>query len=244
MPGRFRYDKDSEEDEQVNYYYNSHHTQQQNTNNYNENELAYDQNENNDSGYHVENNLNENSNEYKQEQTNNYRTYREECTKLMSNDAYDPNAIGEPTQVMPEDFDLRNFLRNKASQQQLQQSQQHELVYDNGNSPNEIVYTEPITRPIEIQRDYYFKRYRHNKAFHNRHLNESFNVTNTYKLRNSVEYNKNLSNSDSDGDESDDDHFLKSKKIKSVVIVKKPDKGNSLNPFERKAKLAEARFTR
>lgn len=202
--GRFRYDNDNGDDDEEDF------------NSYNElNELVYEQGESHNSQIpHI---YNEAANQYGQEQHNNYLTYRDECSKLIPNDAYDPKGLYEPAYSMPDDFDLRNFLRNKASQHQ------HEPVNDAENATNEIVYTEPITKPIEVQRDYYMKRPRQNKNY-NRYLNESFVARKANEYNDSLKAHKNLSNSESDGEESDDDQFLKSKKIKSIVIVKKPDK--------------------
>ena len=98
------------------YYNNS------NTNKYNK-YLQIDSYDSNPSQNQLEyvptSNLNSYKNNYNTNFHNNYQTYRSECSKLMSNDAYEPpNAKSA--------YDLRTFLKAKTFRQQQEEEQQQQ----------------------------------------------------------------------------------------------------------------------
>lgn len=160
----------------------------------------------------------------------NYQTYRVECSRLMSNDAYDPNSIcDEQINTLPQDFDLRNFLREKAYRQQ-EQFQSENIGFLNDN-PDEIVYSEPITKPIEVKKEFNYKyrhknfsRYNNEIGYYGNGSSESVSTLKKYGGRRLAEVNiedrreddKNECNLPYEETDSDDDIYL-NKKLKSVV---------------------------
>lgn len=194
----------------------------------------------------------------------NYETYRAECSKLMANDAYDPNTIYEsPNNTLQENFDLRNFLRQKAFRQQEQAYQS--ITTKNHNDaclndlPDGIIYSEPITKPIEINLDFNYNKYRKN-TYHPKQTNNlnnnnivNFMHDNQNYSRRRDHFNNNVNNGIIEDDdrsiqsESDsEDEVLSNKKLKSVVAVvsnEKKSESNSRNDYrEREHRDSHQRF--
>lgn len=192
---------------------------------------------------YLDNSLNDNYNTNCNRSNRYYQTYRDECSKLMSNDAYDPSSIYEPhnNPTLPQDFDLRNFLREKALRQQEQIKSETFFETD----PNAIVFSEPITRPIEINREFLYKyRPRHSSKVENLsydHNRRRFSNTSCIDAKNEVSEtdttssNKRMSECNSvENQDSDEESYLNNKKLKSVVAKailpmndKKPEPSNS-----------------
>lgn len=180
----------------------------------------------------------------------NYQTYRTECSKLMSHDAYDPNSLYEPqNSTLPQDFDLRNFLREKALHQQEQLN--HSQININNNNflndiPDGIVYSEPITKPIEINLDFNYNKHRNklNYSRYNNNINSNHNIENFMYNNNKRNefYNNNVKNEDDnlsmESDTDSEDEFLSNKKLKSVVAVisneKKTESSNTRHDYNGK----------
>lgn len=260
VPGRFRYDKgsDDEEDEdededeedelyQVDEAQDKHETSSSLNETQNEEPEqrindSKDSNNNTDvTGRFSTNNSQQRNYPY------NYQTYRTECSKLMSNDEYDLINQYEPqphkSTALPSDFDLRNLLRQKTVSQN-QQNMSLDSFPGNGNigfytdytNPDDIVYSEPITRPIEISNSFITRGgYRNNSRNFNRFQNsycvnnfssETVNQKHRYErdaqgkaLCHSVSNMEGADNSFSTDSGSDDEEsFLSNKKLKSVIV--------------------------
>ena len=131
IPGRFRYDRDSgneeeedDEDEEL-YQYRLHRTlcgSNLNQNEEDENESKKTQNNNNNPRINKytneeEEDLSQNKYVASVSSTSNfhskYETYRLECSRLMSNDAYEPDTVEGIRAEVSSNSDLRNLLRSK-----------------------------------------------------------------------------------------------------------------------------------
>jgi len=178
----------------------------------------------------------------------------------MSNDAYDPKSIvpenNNSMNNLPPDFDLRNFLREKALKQQEQlEMESDDFISDN---PNAVVYSEPITKPIEISSELFeHSKYRSgpyssrfNNSYDNMNKRRAFSsgCNNNSELRNenekfrllsetkiSGENNRESGYEDNDEDDSEDESYLNNKKLKSVVA-------KAIISNEDKSKLFKGRF--
>jgi len=150
----------------------------------------------------------------------------------MSNEEYDPNTVYELTQdnSLPHDFDLRNFLRQKAliQQEHLVQQTSEDFVkngfYTDYANPDDIVYSEPITKPIEITTNFMYNRYR-NKNYNRFNNNANNGVGQNFKKRyineenaEDVSNNNNDKNGFTDSESDEDNSFLNNKKLKSVIV--------------------------
>lgn len=267
VPGRFRYDKDSDEeeeddDEEEDYgfsyerrveLYDKHETfsslndiNNEDMNNKTDNEYnnheQYFHNDNNQ--YKDLNNNDELSEGFKSDYSsqrnyqNNYQTYRAECSKLISNEEYDPNSLPDHAnyqnnKALPQDFDLRNFLRQKnASQQQQQESDR--FTNSNGNTrfytdytnPDDVVYSEPITRPIEITNNFMHNRaYRHHRSYNRLNSHSSLYANSgekTYNNKRQKYTHEDEANEDAsslcDSESDEEENFLNNKKLRSVIV--------------------------
>ena len=160
IPGRFRYDKESdeEEDDEDEFTIRNH-----------KNSEDYDDSIGIKYNYYNPQTTDSDCTLKSPEVCNyhfNYQTYRAECSKLMANDAYDPNSIHDRQE--PEGFDLRNFLREKAYKHQQesgsgggsaavsrlsQGSTATVLTKTNDDDDGDVVYEKPITQPIDIKKE-------------------------------------------------------------------------------------------
>jgi len=162
----------------------------------------------------------------------------------MSNDAYDPQSIAS-NGTLPLEFDLRNYLRDKALRQQEQlELENNDFISEN---PNAIVYSEPITKPIEISSELFDHKYRggpyssrFNNSYDNYNKRRAFVNGTSGEVRNdndkmglinenktSFEKNKESENETCVDDDSEDELYLSGKKLKSVVtkaIISNEDK--------------------
>ena len=90
---------------------------------------------------------------------NNYQTYRFECSKLMSNDAYEPP-------ITPTNFDLRNLLKAKSSNQRDSSPEKYSPKCIRSNDEQQkdcdhledLDYSLPITQPINISNEIYMNK--------------------------------------------------------------------------------------
>lgn len=151
----------------------------------------------------------------------------------MSNDEYDPNNLYELTPrnqqnntTMPQDFDLRNFLRQKAQQQQGPDTfNANTGFYTDYTNSEDIVYSEPITRPIEITNNFMYNRGSRHRGYSRFISHTSFyadnNGENSKRQRyanDEDETNEDNVNSSSDSESDEEESFLNSKKLKSVIV--------------------------
>ena len=247
IPGRFRYDKESdeEEDDEDEFTLRSH----KNSEEYDDS-ISSKYNYYNPQATATENNKSPEVCNYHF----NYQTYRAECSKLMADDAYDPNSIHDRHE--PEGFDLRNFLREKAYKHQQESGvrlAEGSTLSTKTNENGDVVYEQPITQPIDIKnelsklkRKNYFdyfnnnnrrKNYRmsgrdsHNDYFDHRNSysnercqyfnnNNNNNKLNRSNSRNEEKHTEDQEPASSDEDESsDEDSASNCKKLRSVVAV-------------------------
>lgn len=146
IPGRFRYDKESDEEEE---------DEDEFTLRNHKNSEDYEDSINSKYKYYNPQPTDSDFTNKSPEVCNyhfNYQTYRAECSKLMANDAYDPNSIHDRQE--PEGFDLRNFLREKAYKHQQENEvrlSQSSSILMKTNDDGDVVYEKPITQPINIK---------------------------------------------------------------------------------------------
>jgi hypothetical protein len=213
------------------------------TNNKQKNSYDYDEDEAKTEKYsYIPQNISNNNNNSETTDIENfhfkYQTYREECSKLMANDAYDPNSIHEKA----DGFDLRNFLREKAFKHQHDNNNNNNNKSESttatnsasSNNSGDIIYEQPITKPIDIKNELFY----HNKLkgknyydyFNNSNYRRKFQQNDKYQFSN--KFNRNNRNEDSiqettqqieknsssSSDESEDD-LTNCKKLRSVVAV-------------------------
>lgn len=152
-----------------------------------------------------EENSNENINSFNFDNDNNleqnnfhcnYQTYRVECSRLMSNDAYEPDSANDNLNAKVNNFDLRTFLRDKAyrKQQEIDPFNPNEYVPTNlnhfnasnantngSNLENLDYFYQPITEPITVQKnEFYFNNNNNNlnkKIYYNRKFSSHFGDT-------------------------------------------------------------------
>lgn len=173
-----------------------------------------------------------NNSQQRNYQCNSYQTYRTECSKLMSNDEYDPNSLYDPSRnqqnstAMPQAFDLRSFLRQKAQQQQGSDAfNANTGFYTDYTNPDDIVYSEPITRPIEITNNFMYNRGHRHRGFSRFNSHTSFYDNNNGENAKRQRYthdedaaNEEKANTFSDSESEEEESFLNSKKLKSVIV--------------------------
>lgn len=160
----------------------------------------------------------------------------------MPNDEYDPNSIHEKQDSLPEGFDLRNFLRERALKHQQQTSQKENSINCEMNTlknDQDIVYEQPITEPINIKNELMYHKFKGkyeysrncNNSSNNNSNNRNNNNNNKYHRSNHDKHNRyknsktndneveTKSNSNDDDDDDDDDSSTNCKKLRSVVAV-------------------------
>ena len=251
---------EEEEDEQEENY--GEKTENETNNLNNENYTKYSGNSSDFSSYDPANNYlcsEKQNSEKKVDLTiirNNYQTYRAECSKLMANDEYDPDSIYGKQNNMPVGFDLRNFLREKALRQQLEEtmkrhdnnddereSSSSNNIDDQSKDPEDLDYSQPITKPIQVDKDYFKYRpkiynnrnnndYRHkysstrdNNDLNNDRVNryndqspdENKNIKDNLNDKNYNVHTESKDDVENADNETDEDEELSYKKLRSVV---------------------------
>jgi len=236
IPGRFRYDKDSEEDDdeddEDDLTLEGHSRPNRDTFD-DDNEVVNKINDttkipdlNNNGFNHYASDCNENNPSEFNSFHCNYQTYRNECSKLMPNDEYEPNSLSSEQTSLPQGFDLRNFLREKAMRQQIENTSSQEL----GHYPEDLDYSEPITRPIEIKQELFYHKFKgkpYTKYNNNNNNNNSNNgkyyhceMNRKYMNEGEVTQQVTQENEDetpSSAEESDEEFRAGHKKLRSVV---------------------------
>jgi hypothetical protein len=184
LPGRFRYDRDSEEEEededyeewtQRNRYENDEEQEPDNYENTNDSSEHDNQTEANK---YQKTETNRSQNEYFNNENKrpvnkfqaNYNNYRLECSRIMPNDAYEPDSVKEPDQNNETErpADLRSLLRSRALNKHEHTSlkDSHVEPYDPCYPSNDknVYYNpnviedenfeyqyQPITKPISVE---------------------------------------------------------------------------------------------
>lgn len=145
----------------------------------------------------------------------------------MANDEYDPNSIHDKPVCLPEGFDLRNFLRDKAFKQQ-----QTVNPPNDDSKTDDIVYERPITEPIDIKNELFYHKYKGKNYYdyNNRRKNYRLDKEDPYDRHDKYHLFKNNrtendtknyldQQSNNEDESSDDDSNNNCKKLRSVVAV-------------------------
>ncbi len=177
LPGRFRYDRDSENEEEEDDDDYEEWTQRNHSSYYNdddEEEEKSESEENKESTENAETNTStnkyldmevaitiKNENFVNSENSKqrpavvntfqaNYNTYRRECSRIMSNDAYEPDSVtkegsssSQPTDTPPLTSDLRNLLRSRALTRYDKQDADEEAPAITNSTTNVVSSAEP-----------------------------------------------------------------------------------------------------
>lgn len=214
LPGRFRYERKSEDDDDDE----------------NDDELKpYEDRSDQENDKQVEKNDN-----FKDK----YQKYRDRCTKIMSNVAYEPDMIKTNLKETLNNLDLRRLLREKIDENEMHNdAKKTDLILEQ----LDYAYA-PITKPICIKR---------NEIYINANFRPKIDYQRSYSKNGETKYWKNDNNyhkgghddakSSDDCNEAnfdDDDDFKSNKKLKSIVVQqvintssKRDDSSRSLNPY-------------
>ena len=154
----------------------------------------------------------------------------------MPNDEYEPNSLSAEQTSLPQGFDLRNFLREKAMRQQIENNSSQEV----GHNPEDLDYSEPITRPIEIKQELFYHKFK-GKPY-TKYNNNNNNNGKYYHCETSRKYlnegemtqqstQENEEEAPTSSEESDEEFRAGHKKLRSVVAkaILSIDKSNNNN---------------
>ncbi|CAF0744798.1 unnamed protein product [Brachionus calyciflorus] len=218
LPGRFRYDRESEEEDDDEEFeieiYNNKKTYQS------------DQ-ENDDQKIKSDDFLDK------------YQKYRDRCTRIMSNEAYEPGLITSNLKETLNNLDLKRLLNENGE----------EIDSESKYAKTDLILEQldyayrPITEPICIKRNEIYIntnfrpkiKYQKN-TFRNGETRYWKNNNNYIKLKQNEDEKKNLDDAyeedlDQSNFEDDEDDFQKNKKLKSIVqqVVKTNNKRDDSN---------------
>lgn len=159
------------------------------------------------------------SRHFQDEFKNKYQRYRDRCTRIMSNEAYEPDMISYNLKETLNNLDLRRLLKEKL--------EESESTNDHCNTDLILEQLDhayrPITEPISLTKnDFYVNsNYRSKIAYHGDQYGE------TKYWKNNSNYSKGKSNDETNltGHETDfslddeDDEIQPNKKLRSIVQV-------------------------
>jgi hypothetical protein len=233
LPGRFRYDRENSDEEDDDY------------DDFESNNNQKSLNEHDDHQYNA-NSINDSLNNTKTTYQNKYETYKMKYSKqFTSNDVYEPTETNnlDDDNVSSNKSDLREYLRHKKiTNSNHETSKYNENFNNNQNNFDDLDYSQPITKPINISREELI--YKNSNRYQRNDINTNNNNYQKYANRNITKMNSNetvssinednlskykdgsLSDNRDEDEEFQDDpsdeeeeDVASYKKLKSVVIV-------------------------
>ncbi|RNA17728.1 hypothetical protein BpHYR1_042117, partial [Brachionus plicatilis] len=177
------------------------------------------------------------SRRFQDEFKNKYQRYRDRCTRIMSNEAYEPDMISYNLKETLNNLDLRRLLKEKLEESESTKDQSNtDLILQQLDHAYR-----PITEPISLTKnDFYVNsNYRSKIAYHrdqskNGETKYWKNNSNNSKDKTNEDKNYIIHDTDASLDDEEDD-FQPNKKLRSIVQVinttNKDESNNSTNHY-------------